>query len=67
MGTITFTRKDVESLCDRLEAKAWSNLFLDMPDTQRDIRSAAALLRTYIQMGVPVTTITVSIIGSGGV
>jgi hypothetical protein len=62
MAKSTFSRKDIESLCDRLDAKAWSSLFLDMPSTRQDLRSAAALLRWIVGAGMPVTTIEVDVI-----
>jgi hypothetical protein len=54
MRKITFSRHDIEMLCDRLEARAWSGLFMDMPGTQADIRSAAALLRLFVTMGIQI-------------
>jgi hypothetical protein len=62
MPKVTFSRKDVESLCDRLDAKAWSSMFIDMPSTQRDLRSASALLRWMTGMGVPVLPVELDII-----
>jgi hypothetical protein len=56
-----FSRTDIESLCDRIEARAWSPLFLDMPEHRKDIRSSAAILRLFVSMGVPVTAIEVDV------
>jgi hypothetical protein len=44
MAKVVFSRKDVESLAGRLEDRGSTPLLDDMPQTQRDMRCAAALL-----------------------
>ena len=55
----TFSRNDVESLSRRLEDRAWSRLLADMPELQRDMRSASKLLRFMIETGLPVNPIEI--------
>ena len=54
-----FSRKDIESLSRRLEDRSWSRLMSDMPELQRDIRSASKLLRFMIETGLPVNPIEI--------
>jgi hypothetical protein len=61
MATRTFSRKDIESLAGRLEDRGTSGLMDDMPSTQHDMRSAAAILRYFINVGVPVSPINIEL------
>jgi hypothetical protein len=61
MAKVVFSRKDVESLAGRLEDRGSTPLLDDMPQTQRDMRCAAALLKYFTNVGVPVTPIEVDI------
>ena len=54
-----FSRNDIESLSRRLEDRSWSRLMSDMPELQRDIRSASKLLRFMIEKGLPVNPIEI--------
>jgi hypothetical protein len=60
MAVHTFSRNDIESLAKRLEDRSWSRLLVDMPELQRDVRSAALVLQyLVIVLGVPITPIEV--------
>ena len=61
MAKVTFSRRDVESLAGRLDERGSSMLMDDMPSTQRDMRCAAAILKYFVNVGVPVTIIEVDI------
>jgi hypothetical protein len=52
-----FSRNDVESLSRRLDDRSYSRLMADMPELQRDMRSAARLLRFMVETGLPVNPI----------
>ena len=59
MAKILFSRYDIESLSRRLEDRSWSRLMSDMPELQRDIRSASKLLKFMIETGLPVNPIEI--------
>ncbi len=60
MAKHTFSRNDIQSLAKRLEDRAWSRLLADMPELQKDIRSAALILNhVVVVLGVPVTPIEI--------
>ena len=61
MAKVTFSRKDVESLAVRLDERGSSMLLDDKPSTQRDMRCAAAILKFFVNVGVPVSVIEVDI------
>ena len=66
MAKQVFSRKDIESLSRRLEDRSWSRLMSDMPELQRDIRSASKLLRFMIETGLPVNPIEIENGGAVG-
>jgi hypothetical protein len=66
MAKILFSRYDIESLSRRLEDRSWSRLMSDMPELQRDIRSASKLLRFMIETGLPVNPIEIENGGAVG-
>jgi hypothetical protein len=57
MAKAIFSRNDVESLSKRLEDRSYSVLMRDMPELQRDMRSAAKLLQFMVDKGIPPTPI----------
>jgi hypothetical protein len=59
MAKVMFSRKDIESLAGRLEDRGTSALMDDMPTTQRDMRSAAGILKYFVNVGVPVSPIEI--------
>jgi hypothetical protein len=60
MTRIIFSRNDIQSLARRLYDRAWSPLMADMPELQRDIRSAGLVLQhLVVVVGVPVTPIEI--------
>jgi hypothetical protein len=60
MAKHVFSRNDIQSLAKRLEDRAWSPLLVDMPELQKDIRSAAVVLHHMVLvLGVPVTPIEI--------
>jgi hypothetical protein len=61
MAKVTFSRRDIESLADRLHDCGTSPLMDDMPSVQRNVRCAAAILRYFINVGVPVSPIEVDV------
>jgi hypothetical protein len=61
MAKVTFSTKDVESLAGRLDERGSSMLMDDMPSTQRDMRCAAAILKYFVNVGVPISVIEVDI------
>ena len=61
MAKVTFSRKDIESLADRLLDRGRSPLMDDMPSTQRDLRCAAAILKYVTAQGVPPTVIEIDV------
>ena len=61
MAKVTFTRSDIENLVKRLMDCGKSPLLDDMPSLQHTMRSAAALLRHFVSIGVPVTAIEIDV------
>jgi len=59
MAKRMFSRNDIDSLAQRLEDRSWSRMFNDMPELQRDMRSASKLLRFMIEKGMPITPIEI--------
>jgi hypothetical protein len=59
MAKMMFSRNDIESLARRMEDRSWSRLMNDLPELQRDIRSAARLLHYFIQQGMPPTPVAI--------
>ena len=58
MAKLIISRNDVESLSRRLEDRSWSRLMNDLPELQRDIRTAARLLTYMYQHGMSVNPLT---------
>jgi len=61
MAKMTFSRRDIESLAGRLADRGTSPIMDDMPSTQHDMRSAAAILKYFVNVGVPVTVIEIDV------
>lgn len=61
MAKTFFSRTDIEALADRMDARAWSPMFADMPETKRDLRSSASILRWLVGQGYPVTHLELDI------
>jgi hypothetical protein len=61
MAKIMFSRQDIEDLANRMEARAWSPLMIEMPELQRDSRSCVAILRWLVSQGIPVTHLELDI------
>jgi hypothetical protein len=53
MAKMVYTRSDIQSLAERMLDRSGSSLIDDMPDLQRDIRSAAKILRVVLSVGMP--------------
>ncbi len=61
MAKVTFSRRDVEDLAQRLLDCGSSPLMDDMPSVQRNMRAAAGLLKYFTNVGVPVSPIEIDI------
>jgi hypothetical protein len=61
MAKLTYTRQDVEGLCDRLETRAGSLMLADMPRLASDMRASAKLLRFMLNQGIPPTAIEIDV------
>jgi hypothetical protein len=61
MAKLTFSRTDVEALALRLQERGGSTLMDDMPSTQRDMKSAAALLAWFVERGMPLRPVVLDI------
>lgn len=61
MAKYVFSRKDIESLANRMDDRSWSPVFMDMPELRRDIRSVAGLLRFFLSTGMPVSPVELEI------
>jgi len=59
MAPKTINRAEVESLCDRPEARAATRLMATTPELHSDIRVAAIVLRRAVAIGFPVRPIEV--------
>lgn len=59
MAKHTFSRNDIQSLATRLEDRSCSRILQDMPELQRDIRSASLILLNLLSVGVTLTTIEI--------
>jgi hypothetical protein len=59
MAKRVFTKTDVESLAQRLLTKVPSPLLTQFPELQRDVLSAAYLLRYMAELGLPVQPVEV--------
>ena len=55
------SRKDVESLVERLENRATTPLLDDMPSLQQDLKITARLLRFMVNHGMPTSPITIEV------
>ena len=61
MAKHVLSRKDVESLAERLENRATTPLLDDMPPLQQDLKITTRLLRFMVTYGMPVNPITIDI------
>jgi hypothetical protein len=61
MAKHTYTRVEIGSLCERLEARGQSRMMRGQPELCRDLIAAAALLRYGLEAGFPVTSVEVEV------
>jgi hypothetical protein len=61
MAKVTFSRRDIEDLAQRLLDCGQSSMMDDMPSVQRNMRAAAALLKYFTNVGVPVSPVEIDI------
>ena len=66
MPKLIYTRNDVESLVDKLEARSHSVMLSDMPKLCADMRAAAKLLKFMVDVGLPVNPIEIDIGNNNG-
>jgi hypothetical protein len=59
MARISYTRNDIERLCDRLNDRAGSVMLFDMPRLAADMQAASKLLKFMLAQGIPPTTIEI--------
>ena len=57
MAKHLISRNDIQALARRMEDRAWSPLMNDMPELQRDLRTAAIVLKHALDIGFPVNPI----------
>jgi hypothetical protein len=57
-GKLRIAPKEIFALAERLQGRATSIVLKDLPDTQRDILTAARLLKHLLENGVITTAIT---------
>lgn len=61
MAKTFFSRRDIEALAERMDARAWSPLIVDMPELQKDVRCAAAMIRYMLANNVPLSHLELDI------
>jgi len=61
-----FSRYDIGSLCERLEARGMSRLLKAQPELTKDLLSSAAILRWMLEQGMPVSSCDVEVQNNGG-
>ena len=54
MARMHFSRNEIGALAERLEARGTSRLLKDRPELQSDLRIAAFILRSALDVGFPV-------------
>lgn len=52
MAEVIFTKQDIQELAERMNERAWSELVLDMPELQHDLRLCSALLNWFVKWQV---------------
>jgi len=62
----TYSRVEIGSLCERLEARGQSRMLRGQPELCRDMLVAAALLRYGLEAGFPVGIIEVELMLPNG-
>jgi hypothetical protein len=66
MAKHTYSRLDIGSLCERLEARGQSRMLRSQPELCRDLIAAAALLRYGLEQGFPVASVEVELMLPNG-
>ena len=56
-----YTKYDIGSLCERMEARGQSRMLRSQPELCRDLLSGAALLRWMLDQAMPVAAIEVEV------
>jgi hypothetical protein len=59
MAKLVFSRNDILALAIRLDRRAETSLLRDMPETQRDLRSASRLITFFLAHGMPVSLVEI--------